>query len=102
MVEMMPKSFDVGVTDDLVENVPKEANSHSNEKMNTSFNNNEMDEFAEVDDADFAIEGDNDEEDITASAASQDVASDMYIQTVCLSCGTPFTPMTYSTVLLCL
>ena len=45
--------------------------------------------------------GENDEEDITASAASQDVASDMHIQTVCMSCGTPFTPMAYSTAVSC-
>ena len=58
----------------------------------------QLDEFAKVDDADFAIEGENDEEDITATAASQDVASDMHIKTVCMSCSTPFTPMAYSTV----
>ena len=51
--------------------------------------------------ADFVIEGDNIAEVPETTKDNQEVTSDLHIQTVCMSCGTPFGPMSYSTAMPC-
>ena len=93
LAEMMPASFEVASSSAAeCAPVPEVSEAPASKELNTSFNNNELDEFAEIDDADFIIEGET-------SSVDQTVNSEL--PTVCISCGTSFTPSTYSNSLPC-